>query len=122
MSFASDGWIRHDEKLVKDLQVFPGPLQQDGTLATFRWLGDFDITPEHIDGETEFDVDVEGVTLGPGPNSDIPSRPWGTLDNRLHALRKAVFEYAYGLLDHAIDLATTCNKHGRDNEPTATNE
>lgn len=119
-SFASDGWMRHDEQLVKDLKVFPGPVQSDGTLATFKWLGDFEISPEYLDGETEFDVDVEGVTLTPGPNSDVPSRPWGSLANRLIALRLAVYEYTYGLLDHAIELATTRNKQDQDSNRNVT--
>src|SRR5699024_1049536 len=108
-SFASDGWMSHDKQLVTDLEVLPGPVRPDGTIATFKWLGDFKITPKYLDGETEFDVEVEGVTLAPGPNSDVPSRPWGSLANRLKALHKAVYEYTYGLLDHAIDLANTRN-------------
>ena len=113
-SFASDGWMKHDKQLVKDLKVFPGPVQPDGTLATFKWLGNFEITPEYLDGETEFEVDVEGVKLTPGPNSDVPSRPWGSLANRLIALRRAVYEYTFGLLDHAIDLAITRNEQDQD--------
>ncbi|PXA77639.1 hypothetical protein DCC26_08090 [Auritidibacter sp. NML120779] len=115
-SFASEGWMKHDKELVNDLEAFPGPIRSDGTFVTFRWLGDFEITPEYLDGETEFDVDVEGVTLTPGPNSSSPSRPWGSLAQRLQALHRAVYEYTYGLLDHAIELATTRNEHRRDSE------
>lgn len=114
-SFASDGWMKHDQDLVKDLEVFSGSVKPDGTLATFRWLGDFEITPEYLDGETEFEVDIEGVTLSPGPNSNVPSRPWGNLATRLVALRKAVFEYTYGLLDAAIELAAARNAQQSNN-------
>lgn len=121
-SFASDGWMKHDEELVTDLEVFPGPIQPDGTFVTFRWLGDFEITPEYLDGETEFDVDIEGVTLTPGPNSSTPSRPWGSLAQRLQALHRAVFEYTYGLLDHAIELATTRSKQHQGSESKASGD
>jgi|SRR5690625_145595 len=121
-SFASDGWMKHDEELVTDLEVLPGPIQPDGTFVTFRWLGDFEITPEYLDGETEFDVDIEGVTLTPGPNSSTPSRPWGSLAQRLQALHRAVYEYTYGLLDHAIGLATTRSKQHQGSESKASGD
>lgn len=68
-SFASKGWMRHDRDLVKDLDVFPGPVSHDGTLATYRWLGDLEISSDHLDGGAEFHVEVAGVELGPGPNT-----------------------------------------------------
>lgn len=103
-SFASKGWMKHDRDLVKDLEVFPGPISLDGTLATFRWLGDFDISRDYLDGGTEFDVEVAGVELGPGPNTPELVRPWGTLEKRLRALHRAVTEYVYGLIDVAVEL------------------
>jgi len=104
-SFASNGWMRHDADLVKDLEVYPCPVPRDGTLATFRWLGDFPITQDYLDGGTEFDIEVIGVELGPGPGINEDVRPWGTLEKRLRALHRAVTEYVYGLLDIAIDAA-----------------
>lgn len=115
-SFASNGWLQHDMNLVKDLQVFPGPVAPDGTLATFRWLGDFPINPDYLDGGTEFDVEVAGVELGPGPDGDEDVRPWRTLEGRLRALHRAVTEYAYGLIDLAIELAYK-REHGMDAKP-----
>jgi len=105
-SFASNGWMKHNLDLVLNLEVFPGPVPPDGTLARFRWLGDFEITPDYLDGRTKFDVEVAGVQLGPGPNTSEPVRPWGTLEGRLRALHRAVTEYAFGLIDLAVDLAT----------------
>lgn len=104
-SFASDGWMKHDVDLVKDLVVYPGPVRPDGTLASFRWLGDFPITPDYLDGGTQFDVEVAGVQLGPGPGAKDDVRPWGNLAERLRALHRAVSEYVNGLLDLAIDIA-----------------
>jgi hypothetical protein len=104
-SFASTGWMKHDRDLVQNLEVFPGPVSPDGTLATFRWLGDFEISPDYLDGDTEFDVEVAGVELGPGPSTTELVRPWGTLEKRLRALHRAVTEYVYGLIDLAVDLA-----------------
>ena len=103
-SFASNGWLKHDRHLVSDLEVYPGPVSSDGTVATFTWLGDFDITPDYLDGHTEFDVEVAGVELGPSPNGPEPVRPWGTLEKRLRALHRAVTECVYGLIDLAMDL------------------
>jgi hypothetical protein len=112
-SFASNGWMKHNRHLVKDLEVFPGPVSHDGTLATFRWLGDFEISPDYLDGGTEFDVEVAGVVLGPGPNTDELVRPWGTLEGRLRALHRAVTEYTYGLIDLAIDIVAARNESGQ---------
>ncbi len=103
-SFASKGWMKHDPDLVKDLEVFPGPVSPDGTLATFRWVGDFDIS-DYLDGGTEFDVEVASVELGPGPNTSELVRPWGTLEQRLRALHRGVTEYVDDLIDLAVDLA-----------------
>jgi hypothetical protein len=103
-SFASNGRIKHDRNLVRDVEVFPGPVAPDGTLATFTWLGDFDISPEYLDGDTEFDVEVAGVERVPARTELV--RPWGTLEKRLRALHGAVTEYVYGLIDLAMDLAT----------------
>jgi hypothetical protein len=105
-SFASKGWLKHDPDLVKDLEVFPGPVRPDGTLARFSWLGDFELTPDYLNGGTEFDVEVAGVELGPDPKTSEPTvRPWGTLDGRLRALHRAVTECVYSLIDLAVDLA-----------------
>ncbi len=103
-SFAANGWMRWDKDLVQDLEIRMGPVGDDGILATFTWHGDFDITPDYIDGESEFDVEVAGVELAPGPNSPDPMRPWGNLEKRLRSLHRAVTEYVYGLISHALDL------------------
>lgn len=104
-SYASNGWMQHDVNLVKDLEVYPGPVAPDGTLATFRWLGDFPITQDYLDGATEFEVEVAGIELGPGPGTDGDVRPWGNLERCLRALHRAVAEYVYELIDLAIDVA-----------------
>ena len=96
----------NDLYLIQDLDVRTGPVGDHGTLATFTWQGDFDITPDYLDGETEFDVEVAGVELAPGPNSPEPMRPWGSLEKRLRSLHRAVTEYVDGL-GHAVDLRDT---------------
>jgi hypothetical protein len=98
-SFASHGWIKHDRNLVQNVEVFPGSVADDGTLARFTRLGDFDLSPDNLDGNHEFEVEVAGVELGPGPNTTDSVRPWGDLEKRLRALHRAVIEYGYGLID-----------------------
>jgi hypothetical protein len=45
------------------------------------------------------------VTESLGPGCEVPARPYGPLDERLHALLRAVAEYSDGLVAIAQDVA-----------------
>lgn len=88
----------YDTQLISDVEVFQGAVPSDGTLAKFKWLGEGEISSDHIDGGFEFEVEVAGVQMGPGPRGETDPRPWGSLENRLRALHRAVAEYVDGLI------------------------
>ena len=93
-SFSSYAWAKVNPDLIADLDVHLGVVPEDGVMATFRWLGDGEITPYDFDLDFEFQIEMAGVTESLGPGCEVPARPYGPLDKRLHALLPAVAEYS----------------------------
>lgn len=114
-SSAQEGWLKFDRTLVTDVEVYPGPVAADGTLAIFTWLGTDSITQEHIDGHTEFQPEVIDVQVVPSLDGTELVPPWRTLEQRLRALHKGVAEYVDGLLGLAIDVRE--RRQNRDPSP-----
>lgn len=102
--FTSQAQIRVDRRLVTDVELVTGIVHDSGVLVRFTYSGPEPIGPEHIDGDFEFQVELADVTTSEGPAGGIPSRPWGSLANRLRALHKAVDQYTDGLTRIAIGL------------------
>lgn len=96
---SGSGWFDVDH--VEDLQTSVGIVPSSGLLATFKFLGDGELERRHLDLDFVFEVEIE---MSPHPGNGVLARPWGSLDARLQALLKAVFEYTEGL--HAIALET----------------
>ena len=90
-----------DKKTIHDLKINEGPLDDEGIVVTFTKLGDEELTPKILDLQFEFDIDVRDVEMAPHIVTGVPSRPWGSLDNRLKAMCVAVEDYADGLVELA---------------------
>jgi len=90
------GSFRRDA--IHDLVVNQGPVTDDVAMVTFTKIGPEELSPEILDLDFEFGIDVRDVELAPHPETGQPTRPWGSLDKRLHAMRLATEEYAEGLL------------------------
>lgn len=97
-AYAASGKFWYDPEFISDVEPFEGPVAPDGTLVRFTWRGQGEVSSDHIDGDFEFEVEVAGVEEGPVPSGEGRGRPWGSLENRLRALHKAVAEYADGLI------------------------
>ena len=110
-SSAQEGWLKFDKTLVTDVEVHPGPVAADGTLATFTWLGKDAISQDHLDGHTEFQPEVANVQLVPSLDGTEMVPSWRTLEQRLRALHKGVSEYVYGLLGLAIEVCDQRQEH-----------
>lgn len=91
----------YDKKTIRDLEINEGPLGDEGIVVTFTKLGDEELTPKLLDLQFEFDIDVRDVELAPHIVRGKPSRPWGSLDNRLKVMCVAVEDYADGLVELA---------------------
>ncbi|MHA7141848.1 hypothetical protein ACX80T_09970 [Arthrobacter sp. Sr33] len=88
----------YDKTTIYDLKIIEGPLDDEGIVVTFTKLGPEELTPDMLDLQFEFDVDVRDVEMPPHIVTGKPSRPWGSLDNRLKAMCVAVEHYADGLV------------------------
>lgn len=91
----------YDKDTIRDLKINDGPLDDDGIVVTFTKLGDDELTPKMLDLQFEFDIDVHDIEAAPHPVTGKPSRPWGSLDNRLKMICIAVEDYAEGLVELA---------------------
>lgn len=90
-----------DKKTIRDLKINKGPLDDEGIVVTFTKLGDEELTPMMLDLQFEFDIDVRDVEMAPHIVTGTPSRPWGSLDNRLKVMCAVVEDYAEGLVELA---------------------
>lgn len=90
-----------DKKVIRNLKINEGPLSDEGIVVTFTQVGSDELSPALIDLQFEFDIDVRDVELVPSGKTGRPSRPWGSLDNRLKAMCLAAEEYAEGLVEIA---------------------
>lgn len=91
----------YDTKTIKNLKITEGPLDDEGIVATFTKLGNDELTPKMLDLQFEFDIDVRDIEVAPHIVTGKPSRPWGSLDNRLKMICVAVEDYADGLVELA---------------------
>lgn len=91
----------YDKKTIHDLKINEGTLDDEGIVVTFTKRGDEELTPKMLDLQFEFDIDVRDVEMAPHIVSGKPSRPWGSLDNRLKFMCAAVEDYADGLVELA---------------------
>lgn len=96
--YHSHGGLLFDKRLITDIEVRQGIVQEGDVLVRFSYTGAEPLGPEHIDGDFEFDVDLADVVESVGPAGGPPSRPWGLLHSRLRALHDAVVEYTEGLV------------------------
>jgi hypothetical protein len=83
----------------------PGIIGHGQQIVRLRAAPEVELSPENIDLDLQFEVDVTDVRESRGP-SGRTGRPLGSLDKRLHSLIKAVDEYTSGLLAIAEDLVT----------------
>lgn len=90
-----------DKKVIRDLKINEGPLSDEGIVVTFTQVGSEELSPALIDLDFEFDIDVRDVELVPSLKTGRPSRPWGSLDDRLKAMCRAAEVYAEGLVEIA---------------------
>jgi hypothetical protein len=91
----------YDKKTIRDLKINEGTLDDEGIVVTFTRRGDKELTPKMLDLQFEFDIDVRDVEMAPHIVTGKPSRPWGSLDNRLKVMCAAVEDYADGLVELA---------------------
>jgi hypothetical protein len=91
----------YDKKTIRNLKIREGALDEEGTVVTFTKVGPEELTPELLDLQFEFDIDVRDVELSPHIVTGKPTRPWGSLDNRLKVMCVAVEDYAEGLVELA---------------------
>lgn len=91
----------YDKKVIRDLKINDGALDDEGIVVTFTKVGGDELTPQLLDLQFEFDIDVRDVELAPHIVTGKPSRPWGSLDNRLKMMCVAVEDYADGLVELA---------------------
>lgn len=103
--FNDEGRLTWNNEVVRNVQPQMGVVRPGDPLVTFDYIGDDPLGREHIDGEFEFAVDLDAVTLSVGPGMTEPGRPWGHLASRLDALHRAVWEYAFGLVYEALELS-----------------
>lgn len=101
----------YDKTVIHDLKVNMGPLNDEGIVVTFTKIGQAELTPELLDLDFEFDLDVRDVEVVPHVTTGRPSRPWGSLDNRLKAMCMAAEDYAEGLVALAQDPELARNDH-----------
>lgn len=99
----------YDKTIIRDLIVNTGPLKDDSIVVTFTKIGQSELTPEILDLDFEFDLDVLEIEQVPHPTTGRPCRPWGSLDNRLKAMCLAAQDYAEGLVALAQDPALARN-------------
>ena len=92
-----------DKERIHDLEINEGPLDDEGIVATFTKLGDEELTPKMLDLRFELDLDVRDVEVTPHIVTGKPSRPWGSLGERLKMIYVAVEQYADGLVELARD-------------------
>lgn len=102
--FNDEGRLMWDRRVISDVQPQMGVVRPGAPLVTFTYTGSDPLGPEHIDGEFQFAVDLDAVSLSVGPGMTEPGRPWGHLASRLEALHRAVWEYVFGLLYEALDI------------------
>jgi len=91
----------YDKKVIHDLKINEGALDDEGIVVTFTKVGQEALTPKLLDLKFDFDIDVREVELVPHIRTGKPSRPWGSLDNRLKVMCIAVEDYADGLVELA---------------------
>jgi hypothetical protein len=89
--------IQHDRKLVHDIEMHPGVIDDGGVLVTFRYTGDEPIGRAHIDGNFEFDVELAGLVEAMAPDGDA-CRPYGSFEQRLRAIYEVTQEYMLTLV------------------------
>ncbi|WP_312099755.1 hypothetical protein [Corynebacterium dentalis] len=91
----------YDKKIIHDLKIIEGPLDDEGIVVTFTRFGHDELTPKILDLQFELDIDVRDVETAPHFVTGMPSRPWGSLDKRLKVMCVAVESYADGLVELA---------------------
>lgn len=91
----------YDKKAIHDLKINDGALDDEGIVVTFTKVGNDELTPQMLDLQFEFDIDVRDLEVAPHIVTGKPSRPWGSLDNRLKMMCVAVEDYADGLVELA---------------------
>lgn len=101
----------YDKTIIRDLIVNTGPLRDEGIVVTFTKIGQEELTPEILDLDFEFDLDVREVELVPHLTTGRLRRPWGSLDNRLKAICLAAEDYGEGLVALAQDPELARNDH-----------
>lgn len=77
-------------------------LQDGDLLISFDYLGEEDLSREHIDGNFEWEVDIIGFVPVDGPDGRF-GRPWGPLSTRMRSMVLGVAEYTEGLIHIALN-------------------
>jgi hypothetical protein len=88
----------YDKAAIHDLAVKEGPVGEGGVLVTFTKLSEEELNRQMLNLHVILGIEVQGLELSPHPETGVPSRPWGPLENRLRGMCKAAEEYAEGLV------------------------
>ncbi len=75
-----------------------GAVNDEGIVVTFTKVRPEELIPGMLNLDVVLGIDVRGLELAPHPSTGKPSRPWGSLDNRLKGICKAAEQYAEGLV------------------------